>query len=542
MCTAPIIKNMKNINRFLAMSFALLMLSGCSAPKNPESSETSPAVTEASEDIQTVLPVLSIETKNSSDDAIKFVTEPVDQYVAEQIASWTPFYKMPPAPYYEECSVTLKGSDGETMLSPCDAQVKVRGNWTTVYPKKPLKIKFTEKQNLLGLNDGAEQKSWLLLAEYKDASMLRNKAALYAANEILSPDGLYSADSELVNVEINGEYFGTYLLTESQQISSERVDISEPDKNYTGTDTGYFLEFDGYFTNEDELHSFPLDLADNAPLKVYDGTDSETYMQALPTDEDDTKKPVGITIKSTINSQEQHDFIENFVNNVYTIMYEAAYNDKAYVFDKDFKNISETSTISPQQAVENVVDVQSLADIYIISELTCDADIYWSSFFMDADFGADGSKKLRFEAPWDFDSAMGNKDRCIDGTGFYASNVVPDVNGGTENGGEYDTINPWLVVLANEDWYQDIVRKKWSEAYDNGVFERTFQLIENDKNTLKNDFEKNYQKWDNIRHNEDFENELSAPAEKCKNEAEAADFLLEWLKKRVDFLNSQWHE
>ena len=238
------------------MSYALLMLSGCSAPKNPESSETSPAVTEASEDIQTVLPVLSIETKNSSDDAIKFVTEPVDQYVAEQIASWTPFYKMPPAPYYEECSVTLKGSDGETMLSPCNAQVKVRGNWTTVYPKKPLKIKFTEKQNLLGLNDGAEQKSWLLLAEYKDASMLRNKAALYAAHEILSPDGLYSADSGLVNVEINGEYFGTYLLTESQQISSERVDISEPDKNYTGTDTGYFLEFDGYFTNEDELQLF----------------------------------------------------------------------------------------------------------------------------------------------------------------------------------------------------------------------------------------------------------------------------------------------
>jgi hypothetical protein len=36
--------------------------------------------------------------------------------------------------------------------------------------------------------------------------------------------------------------------------------------------------------------------------------------------------------------------------------------------------------------------------------------------------------------------------------------------------------------------------------------------------------------------------ELSAPAAKCKNEAEAADFLLEWLKKRVDFLNSQWHE
>jgi len=188
-----------------------------------------------------------------------------------------------------------------------------------------------------------------------------------------------------------------------------------------------------------------------------------------------------------------------------------------------------------------VVDVDSLADMYIISELTCDADIYWSSFYIDADFGAEGSKKLRFEAPWDFDSAMGNKNRCIDGTGFYAANIVPDVDGGPEENGAYYTINPWLAVIANEDWYQDIVKQKWTKAYDSGVFERTCQLVTDESSKYQGDFTKNYDKWNNIINNDIFAAELSAPAKECTNQAEAAAFLHDWLEKRVEFLNSQWH-
>ena len=234
---------------------------------------------------------------------------------------------------------------------------------------------------------------------------------------------------------------------------------------------------------------------------------------------------------------EQHDFIENFVNNVYTIMYEAAYNDKAYSFDADYKKISENKNITPQQAVEDVVNVQSLADMYIISELTCDADIYWSSFYMDADFGPDGDKKLTFEAPWDFDSSMGNKDRCLNGKGFYASNIIPDVDGW-----EYNKANPWLMVLAYEDWYQDIIKEKWTKAFDNGVFTKTIKMIQDDASQFQDEFKKNYKKWNNIINNEEFANELSKPASKCKNQLEAADFLAEWLTNRVDFLNSQWHK
>ena len=538
---------MNNLHRYVIIAIAASFLAGCSATSNISNNTASsdngvistetPGSTDTETD-QSNLPVLHINTKSTDPDVMDFVNVPVAKHVSEDIITWDPTYKIPPEPYYEECTITLDAPDGSSLLGDSDAKVKVRGNWTTIYDKKPHRIKFTEKQNLLGLNDGAEFKNWVLLAEYKDASMLRNKAALYASREILGEDGLYAADSELVQVDINGEYMGIYLLTEFQQADDDRVDVTTPEKDYTGTDTGYFLEFDGYFSKADELQSFPLDLADNAPLVPFDGNGgSGKTIKLLPTGNSDFKRDMGITIKSDIYSEEQHDFIESYINNIYRIMYEAAYNDKAFVFNADNTEITESNDITPREAVEKVINTDSLADMYIISELTCDADIHWSSFYMDVDLSKDHPKKLTFEAPWDFDSSMGNRDRCEDSQGFYASNIMLDCSNSI-----YETANPWLMVLAYEEWYQDIVKDKWTKAYDSGVFDRTYQLIEEDTKAYKDDFIENYHKWDNIIDKSAFEMELSKRALNCYNHEKAAEYLLEWLQKRVDFLNSQWHK
>ncbi|MDE7361204.1 MAG: CotH kinase family protein [Oscillospiraceae bacterium] len=479
------------------------------------------------------MPVIDIRTKDSGADAMDFVTRPVARHVAKQIASWTPNYNMPPEPYYTECSVSVTDADDKLLINSANASVKVRGNWTTSYNKKPLRIKFETKQSMLGLNGGGEYKNWLLLAEYKDFSMLRDKTALQLAGEILGKDGYYAADSTLAEVTINGEYWGVYLLTEQQQINKGRVDITEPEKDYTGTDIGYFLEYDGYYYAEDPLHRFKVNYHNDAELIPYDGYGA-IGRRVKPFA--GGKNDVGITIKSDIYSQEQHDHIEHFVNNVYDIMYEAAYNDKAFVMSDDFSAITETAELTPREAVEKVVDLHSLADSYILAELACDADIYWSSFFMDADFGEGGSGKLRFEAPWDFDSGFGNKDRCADGKGFYAANIVLDVNGEFE-----EMCNPWLMVLINEDWYQDIIRERWTEIYDSGAFERAYEMIVSDSERFEPAFTRNYDKWDNIRHN-DAKNELCAGAAACTTQKQAADYLKSWLESRVTFLDSEWHK
>ena len=517
--------------------------SSCSSVPYTDSPDTTDTTVSAEENQQITsvsdkMPVLYIESASGSND---FVTKTVSRHVSEQIASWTPGYVMPPEPYYETCTVSMKDGDGVSLLEPAEAQVKVRGNWTTNYEKKPLRIKFTEKQNLLGLNNGANVRNWVLLAEYKDASMLRNKTAFDISREILGEDGLYASDCAFTEVYINGEYWGVYLIAELQQINNDRVDITKAEEGYTGTDIGYFLEFDGYFYTEDPLQRFHVDYADNAPLVPYDGKGGNgRTITCLPTSAYDPCIDVGFTIVNDIYSEEQRDFIDSYINNVYRIMYEAAYNDKAYMFNHDYTSISKTSVITPREAIEKVVDVQSLVDIYIINELCCDADIYWSSFFMSVDFGEEGNKKLTFTAPWDFDSALGNKSRCTDGTGYYASNIVPDVNGGPRGGGQYESANPWLVVLAYEEWYRDMIKEKWTSIYDSGVFTRAYDMIETNKTQYSEEFDRNLNKWKSIN-NDSFRNELSLNALRCKNQAEAADYLNRWLKSRVEFLNSQWH-
>ena len=483
------------------------------------------------------LPVLSLQTEKTGADALKFVTDPVAGHVSGAIASWTPGYVMPPEPYYETCTVSLTGTDGSELMKGEKAQVKVRGNWTTSYDKKPLRLKFAEKQNLLNLNGGAEMKNWVLLAEFKDNSMLRNKTALEIARGLLEPDGLYAADAAFVEVYINQEYWGVYLLTEQQQVNRNRIDIAAPKKDETDPMTGYFLEFDGNYQNEDPLHQFYVTYADNAPLKPYDGKGgSGKTVTCQPESSYDRKLKIGFTIKSDIRSQEQHDFIASYVENVYRIMYEAAYNHQAYQFSQDYSEIAPAKNLTPQQAVEQVVDVQSLADLYILSDLTCDADLYWSSFFMDADFGEGGSKKLTFEAPWDFDSALGIKRRCIDGTGFYAGNSMPDVNDYT-----YETINPWLAVLSYEDWFQELIRKKWTAAYDAGIFTSACDAVQSDTQKYADAFARNTKKWGSSTSDEGIARELAPEAARCRTQPDAAAQLRTWLESRIQFLNEQWH-
>lgn len=521
---------------------AVLLLTSCrgsgSSQDGTAAPETAqPAGTQTAEaDFKAVMPVLSIDTENQSADVMKFVTEPVAPHVSAQIATWTPGYVMPPAPYYEACTVTLSDPDGTTLVQ-AGAQVKVRGNWTTTYDKKPLRIKFDEKQNLLGLNGGNAMRNWLLLSEYKDTSMLRDKTALQLSRELYGDSGLYAADAGLVEVRINGTYWGVYLLTEQQEVSSKRVSITKPEPDYTGTDIGYFLEFDGYFYTEDPLHQFHVDYADNAPLKPFDGEGGGgRTITCLPDNPYGPKSDIGFSVKSDIYSQEQHDFIASYVSNVYRILYAAAYEKKAYQFSDDYSTISETTALTPQEAVEQVVNVQSLADAYLIAELTCDADLYWSSFFMDVDFGSQGDKKLTFEAPWDFDSAMGNKSRCPDGTGFYAGNIIPDVNGDT-----YETVNPWLAVLMYEDWYQAVIRTEWSRLYDSGAFQRAADMIASDSEQYAEAFARNQEKWGSNLQNESIVNELSRRSRRVSNEKEGADDLADWLSTRAEFLNKQWH-
>ena len=98
------------MKRPLFFLFTLTMftiLSGCSGSDTPPEIDLSQL---------NDLPVISIETKSNAKNAMDFVTKPVASHVSEAIASWTPGYEMPPAPYYEACTVTLTDTDQTVLL------------------------------------------------------------------------------------------------------------------------------------------------------------------------------------------------------------------------------------------------------------------------------------------------------------------------------------------------------------------------------------------------------------------------------------------
>ena len=469
------------------------------------------------------LPVIKIVSKNGSTD---FVTKPVAHSVKEHEKTWYGNqYQSFPDPWYEDCEITVINEKGIELLGNVTGKVKVRGNWTTSYDKKGLRIKFDKKQGMLGLHDGNEFKNWVLLACFKDASMIRDLTALNMSRAMF-PE-YYASDCRLVEVYINDTYWGVYLLAEQQEVNKNRINITEPEKNYTGTDIGYFFEFDMYAFTEAEEERFYIDYLGD----IYD-IDSRLISDALIN---------SYTIKSDVYSTAQRDFIQDYMNKLWKICREAAYNKKYYRFKSDYTLEQYTPEGNNddekcRNCIENIIDTDSLAAAYIIAEITCDPDLAVTSFLMDIDFGEKGNKKLRFEAPWDFDSTMGNRPACADSQGLFAGKIRDEefVRGKG---------NPWMLIFIQTDWFKTLVKEKWNQVNDNG--KSTAMSVIDSVAVYKTQFDKNRKKWGNPT------NHSGASSELCKGSRTAAissqqasaDYLKNWLEKRfaeLDKIFTSW--
>ncbi len=130
--------------------------------------------------------------------------------------------------------------DNETILSESAISIRLRGNATITYPKKPYKIKFNKKT--VPLPGMSKDKSFALLANFTDRSLM-NVAIGFKIGSML--ENGWVPQSQFVEVVVNGEHLGTYQLTEDVKRSTERVNIA---------DTGFLIEFD--FDYASSVHYF----------------------------------------------------------------------------------------------------------------------------------------------------------------------------------------------------------------------------------------------------------------------------------------------
>ena len=119
----------------------------------------------------------------------------------------------------EEGNFLYVEADGSIAYDGPLASLKGRGNSTFAYSKKPYQVKLPEKVNLSGMGKG---KTWLLIANWLDLSLMRNQVMLDLAREVGIPNAL---SCQMADVYFNGTYNGLYLVTEKIQVGKKRVDI-----------------------------------------------------------------------------------------------------------------------------------------------------------------------------------------------------------------------------------------------------------------------------------------------------------------------------
>lgn len=228
-------------------------------------------------------------------------------------------------------------------LPVASAKIRGRGNSSWGMPKKSYKLKFNKKTSLFG---EAKNRDWVLLANYSDKTMLRNAAAFYMG-KISNLD--WSPCSHFVDLQLNGEYVGTYQLTEQVEIAKHRVNV---------TDKGYLLEGDARAKAPDDV--------------VFYSTRSSV--------------PYCIKEPDIEPSGEKYNWIKNHILKIENSLYsEDWFSDSSYY--------------------AKFVDKESFVDWFLINEIAKNADAHWySSCYM----SVDTLGTLRMGPLWDFDIAFGN--------------------------------------------------------------------------------------------------------------------------------------
>lgn len=119
----------------------------------------------------------------------------------------------------EAAAVRIYTPAGQLNYAGSAETVKGRGNATWDMEKKPYSVELLQEADLLGMGSA---KKWVLLSNVYDSTHIRGKVAYDTA----AAAGLaYSPQCNWVDLYLNGEYAGLYLLSERNEIHPQRVQL-----------------------------------------------------------------------------------------------------------------------------------------------------------------------------------------------------------------------------------------------------------------------------------------------------------------------------
>lgn len=152
--------------------------------------------------------------------------------------------------YNADGTSALKDKNGNVINEPIMASTRVRGNVSQQMPKKPFAVKLDKKHAVL---DMPAHKRWVLLANWKDRTLMRNEVAFEIAKAFKTAypnDGMaWTPSGQHVELVYNGVYVGNYYLCEQIKIDGNRLDINEP---YDAEDNAVAAEACGILMESDD--------------------------------------------------------------------------------------------------------------------------------------------------------------------------------------------------------------------------------------------------------------------------------------------------
>lgn len=310
-------------------------------------------------------------------------------------------------------------------------RIHIRGNSSRSFDKSNFSIHLLDEngqnnsQSIMGMDPHHE---WVLHGPYLDKTLLRNYMWYNLAGEIMD----YAPNVRFCEVLVNGEYQGVYVMTETitsgQENSRLRLTVNKKENTFTG----YLLRLDRGSTKElKNIGTFSqYSLRTNMQLNiVYPGSSNLT-----------------LEIARTI-SQDFSDF------------------EKAlYSYDYD----------SDTYGYEQMIDVDSFVDFFLINELTCNYDAGWLSTYIYKDI--DGKYRMCI---WDFNSSCdGYQEASLPTDGFQMQDCL------------------WYFMLTKDEDFTDRIIDRYRElrkTYFDGEYLDAYMddVIE----YLGPAIDRNYEKW-----------------------------------------------
>ena len=245
--------------------------------------------------------------------------------------------------------ISIIGDKGNNIIAQTGG-TRERGNYSRTFPKRPYRIKFDSKQNVL--DAPAKAKKWTLINNYGDKTLMRNLIAFHLSSVLEMP---YTPYGTAVNVIMNGEYKGCYQLCDQIEVNKNRVNITEmkpTDNEGEALTGGYLIEVDAYA--EDEISWFTSSNGTRVTIKSPDEdeitTEQSNYIRNFYSNMENNWR----TYLDT-NTFLRHFLVGELSGNTDTYwsvyMYKQRGEDKLYVgpvwdFDIAFENDNRTYPIN----------------------------------------------------------------------------------------------------------------------------------------------------------------------------------------------------